>query len=524
MSDTHLTIKIYSHHFSVSRLSPRGRFMCLEHARKWAAYTWQNNRGHKLRVIDRVYAARLKDSSEFRFHINQLEQFDEMLRNNQMTENLVQRIHVPFPDSVPCKMTMLEGKPPLPHQVPSIEYLREPLPISKLIGIQTGKGKGYVSMTETCAHGRRTVVIVKPGYMEKWWEEIIELMPDVTAEDIMMVQGGANLKALLQLAKSNQLDCKIIILSNKTLQGWLTEYEDEGDYTLETGYACLPHEFFQLVGAGLRIIDELHQDWHLNFKIDLYTNVEKSISLTATLIDKDAFMNKTYECAYPMKDRGPGLALDKYANVYPTYYRFARPERLRTESKSGRGYSHDEFEKSVMKHLPTKIAYFNMIGNLYESIFLPHPRKKKTCLFFCYSTEMCTELVKYMQGRFPGRDFRRYAGSLDDPYEDLMDGEAVFSTLGSSGTAIDKPNLVWVLMTNALMSVKANIQALGRLRRLGLDENDYVKDPDHPENATSFSYLVCTDIQKHMDYDREKKIDFAPRAKSIRDVYTGFVL
>lgn len=524
MTQTHLTITTYSHHFAVTNVSPRGRDLCLDHARKWASYTWQNNRGHKIRVMDEIFGAALKDRSQFRFHINQLEQFNNMLKANFVTENLVTRLHVPAPVGAPATMTMLEGKPPLPHQLESIQYLAEPEPVSKLIGIQTGKGKGYVSMTEAARFGKRTVVFVRPAFMEKWWEEICELLPDVKGEDILMVRGSDNLKALIQLGKSNQLDCKFIIVSNKTFDIWLTEYETKGDYSLELGYDCRPQEFFEVVNAGLRIIDEVHLDWHFNFHLDLYTNVSKSISLSATLLSKDAFQNKTYECAYPMHTRGPDLALDKYITVYPTFYRFHKPEKLRTESRSGRGYSHDEFEKSVMKHVPTKIAYFNMIGNLYELNFLNHPRPKKTALIFFYSTEMCTEFMKYMQGRYPDRDFRRYAGSLNDPYEDLMEGETVLSTLGSSGTGIDKPNLVWVLMTNALSSVKANTQALGRLRRLGIDENDRVKDDKIPGNQTFFSYLVCSDIAKHMEYDKEKKNDFADRVKLIRDVYTGFVL
>lgn len=524
MSETHLTITTYSHHFEVSQLSPRGRSMCMQHATKWTEVLWQKSRGHHVRTWGKVYAAATKDRQEFRFHINQLEQFNELLRSNQLTENLVHRVHVPVPESAIAHMTMDPAKVPLVHQEPSLEYLAEPLPVSKLIGLQTGKGKGFVSLHNAALFGNRTVIIVKPSYMIKWFEEILEYMPDVEGEDIMMVQGGTNLKALLALAQSDQLDCKFIIVSNKTFQGWLTDYEQWHDYSLEVGYGCKPQDFFATVKAGNRIIDELHQDWHMNFKLDLYTNVQRSVSLSATLLSKDAFTNRTYDCAYPRHLRGPELALDKYINVLPTFFRFRNPEKIRSDSKSGRGYSHDEFEKSVLRQPAVKIAYFNMCASLYEQNFLHHPRRNKTALVFCYSTEMCTAMMKYFQGRFPDGDFRRYAGSLKDPYEDLMEAQCVFSTLGSSGTAIDKPNLTYVLMTNAITSVKANVQALGRLRRLGLNDEDRVKDDNLPENQTWFSYLVCSDIPKHMEYDREKKLDFAGRAKMIRDVYTGFVL
>lgn len=512
MSDsTHLTLKVYSHHFSVTRLSPRGRSLCIEFAKKYAAWGWVNNRGHMQRVMTKIYGAALKNREEFRFHIHQLPAFEEMLANNFITSNLMVREQESLYEAVAAKMTVRAGWSAKDYQIPVIEYLDCPVPVSKMVDLQTGKGKGYVTMASCANFGKRAVVVVKPMYMQKWFEEIVEIYEDVGPEDIMMVKGSGQLMALIQLAKEGRLDAKFIIISNKTMQNWIKDYEELGDYSLETGWGCLPQDFFPVLGAGVRIIDELHQDWHLNFKIDLYTHVERSISLSATLLSEDPFMSKMYELAYPLKDRYAGMALDKYIDAYPVYYRFDKPGKIRTEEYGGRGYSHNAFEKSVMKSVLTMHNYFRLIENVMEMGYFQHPRAKKTLLIFCSTIEMCTALANHLKDKYPQIDTRRYVG--EDDYTDLMEGQIVVSTIGSAGTAIDKPDLTNVILTIAVSSIKSNVQTFGRLRKL-----------DDGHSDTQFHYFVCTDIPKHLEYDQAKQLVLAKRARSCRSIHSGHVV
>ena len=67
---------------------------------------------------------------------------------------------------------------------------------------------------------------------------------------------------------------------------FIDEYEVKKSNNM---YGCNPEDFFNLINVGIRLIDEVHQDFHLNFKIDLYTNVKKTISLSATLQSDNKF-------------------------------------------------------------------------------------------------------------------------------------------------------------------------------------------------------------------------------------------
>lgn len=520
MHQTHLTIKLYSHHFSVTGLSPRGRELCMEFAKKWAQWSWVTQRGHSHRIITKIYGAARRDRNEFRFHINQLPQFNEHLEMANMQEILVAREPQLLPLAQAAKMSMnTEDFTPLDYQIPIISYLDAPLPAAKLVTLQTGKGKGFVTMQSCANQGERVAVIVKPMYMEKWWEEIQEIYTDVDANDILMVRGSKHLMALQQLAKEGRLDCKWIIISNKTMQNWIKDYEQAGEHTLDLGYSCLPQDFFGLLGVGTRVIDEVHQDWHLNFKIDLYTHVKKSISLSATMLTDDPFLMKTYQLVHPSKDRAPEIPLDKYIHAFPTYYRFEKPEKIQTNERGQTSYSHNAFEESIMAQPKVLENYLELIRYVYATGFMVHPRPQKSCLIFCYTQRMCQLVVDHLKKHYPGKDIRRYV-SGDSYEEDLIAGETVVSTLGSAGTAIDKPHLTNVVLTNAVDSVKSNVQSFGRLRNLAAKNVSVIPG----DQDTYFHFFVCTDVPKHVDYDMKKQKVLQERAKTCQPLWTGRVL
>ena len=96
----------------------------------------------------------------------------------------------------------------------------------------------------------------------------------------MVVRGSQHMTTLIELAKENLLTAKIIIITNTTFRMFIDDYEENNQTSM---YGCKPIELFPLLKAGVRLIDEVHQDFHLNFKIDLYTHIHTTINLTATL-------------------------------------------------------------------------------------------------------------------------------------------------------------------------------------------------------------------------------------------------
>jgi hypothetical protein len=113
-------------------------------------------------------------------------------------------------------------------------------------------------------------------------------------------------------------------------------------------------------------------------------------------------------------------------------------------------------------------------------------------LVFSASKELCTILTERFSQQYPNLKVARYID--EDPYNVLLENDLIFSTLLSSGTAVDIPDLYVTLMTTALGSREMNEQALGRTRRL----------KNYPDTTPKFLYLVCEDIDKHIDYHKRK--------------------
>jgi superfamily II DNA or RNA helicase len=509
MISTHLTITLYSHHFSATRLSGRGRYICDSFALFYLEYGFIPTRGKMVKTALRVFAASTVERDEYRFHINQLPAFEEHLTRNNIIGSLVERLIKPMFEPAKVEFKVKEGWAPKDYQLPLIDYLVQDKPVSKLLGLQTGKGKSASCLFAMSQIGTRTVFIIKPGYIEKWIGDISKQY-EIDKDDIMTVQGGQQLMSLLQLAKENKITEKIIIISNKTFQIWLKAYEKYKEESLDIGYACYPHEMHEQLKSGLRVIDEVHQDFHLNFKIDLYTHVKSSISLSATLITNNPFIYNMQKIAYPLGDRCRDIPLDKYIDSYSLIYRFNNPDMIKTTEYGSNNYSHNAVEKSIMKHIPTLNNYLALIDYSMQISFLAVKRPKKKLLLFAYTVDLIDIIVDYLKRKYPQFDTRRYVG--EDDYADLIESDIAVSTLGSSGTAHDLADLTTVILTPSVDSLQANVQSLGRLRKL----ND-----GYP---VQFLYLVCLDIPKSLQYDKSKRIMLAQRAKSFREIHTGYVV
>ncbi len=137
-----------------------------------------------------------------------------------------------------------------------------------------------------------------------------------------------------------------MVTANELRQG--KAFEMDEDDPMFTSYECHPDEFYNTLKVSLLLIDEVHQEFHANFRTFLYANLPLSISLSATLISHDQFMLRMYELAFPKKTRYEGMLMEKYIKMFPVSYRFREPNKVRTSEFGSPNYSHVAFEKSIL--------------------------------------------------------------------------------------------------------------------------------------------------------------------------------
>jgi len=505
MAHPYFIITKYSHNFAMSQIDPRGLQLIQKFYQPLMQWSLVKENRRFVRKPVKIFAARLKDRSCFRFHINLFDSFIRFLNEQGVHESCYQIITPPANHGVDIGLEVKEGWILRDYQIPINEYILSHEPNDrKLVEIQTGKGKTACAMISAVGINKRICILIRPMYMDKWLSDVQQIS-NVKLEETLTIRGSDSLMALIDMAKNGTLDAKIIIISNKTFQNWLTMYEDFGDEGIEElGYGCTPPEFFQTIGAGLRLIDEVHQDFHLNFLIDLHTHVGKSISLSATLEADDPFVTKMYELAYPPSTRFRGLQYDRYIKSASWSYRFSQPEKIRTKEFGSASYSHLAFEKSVIKNPVVLESYIDMIESCIRRNFIEYKKPGDKVLVYCSSIDMCTKVSEALKKVFKEFDVRRYVEQ--DPYDNLMNAEICVSTLLSAGTGHDIKGLTTVILTSAVKSSQSNIQGFGRLRKL--DDRD-----------TRFIYFVCLDMEKHVDYHKKKREILEGKALSYNEQY-----
>lgn len=515
MSNMLATVTIYSHHFVVSAMSPRARQACTLLGRPLVEWKRVSKFGQVSQVKDKVFAAYDSRFSYFRFHINLLREFKATLNNCSVPENLVEWVIEKDYEPKKVDFQMKPGWVPREDQPIIIEYLINTPFKSRQVGLQTGGGKGIVSMMAMCALGVRTCCILQAKYMKKWEDEFREKMM-IGPSDIMVIGSKEDLQMLLEKMRYDDIDAKILIVSEKIMQLWIDDYESMSPELFEQYWTCGPMDFFKRIKAGIKLVDEVHEHFHALFKLDLYTHVPISISLSATLLTNNQFIQRMHEIMYPRQERAPTIALKKFTDVYNVWYDLKNPESIRYTNPGRRDYSHLAFEKSILKHVPTLLNYMRLYEIVFTGNYVPHKRVGKRFVAYSASTDLCTRLTKFFAAKYPQYSIKRYCASLKDSFqENAIDADVRFSTPLSAGTAIDIPNLVTCLLSIAIDSVQPNVQILGRLRQLKESA------PGADDAATSFYCLTCASIPKHVEYLNRRKAMYRERGKSYHEVYSG---
>lgn len=503
-------VEIYSHHFTVKNVQGGVKRACEELSRPLIEWDMMRvpgpGRAKFVRMPKKIYATSTADRREFRASINLLDQFKQHLAASNVPLDSVEFVEKPLYEPVSAPMTWKSPKVPREKQVAPIEYFSESTDNgnrSRVITAPTGSGKGLMSVQALVRHGVRTAIVVKPKYISKWEEELDEFL-DLKKEDIMIVQGTSAFVSVMNLALAGELKAKILIFSNKCFQVYFKSYE-LGAYFNET-YPIHPEELYEKLGVGIRLIDEAHEDFHLNFKQDMYTHIPLTMSLSAT-IDSDAeLMNRMYRLLWPVATRGPEIETKPYIAASCLWFRAEKPDRIRHKNAK-KQYSHIEFENSIMRDKRMLENYLKIPELVVRTKYAAHRVPGQKMLIFCSTVAMCTLVTERLSTLFPEFTVARYVG--EDEWEQLHSNDIVVTTIQSAGTAVDIANLRYTLLTVALSSKQTNIQVVGRLREM----------VNFPDTTPEFMFTACSNIGKHVEYAMAKKDKLHGKVKTFNQAY-----
>lgn len=326
-----------------------------------------------------------------------------------------------------------------------------------LVDLQTGKGKSVIAAYALCKINEATLILVLPRYVEKWLYDI-SLYTNIKNTDVCNIQGADSIKSLMNTPRE-EIKYKVFIASITTMNYMISEYEDPYE---KYSYPMAPDKFMDHLGVGVLLNDETHQHFHALLKVSLYMNVNQIIGLSATLDSNRYEMKKMYNYMFPKENRISNIiAIDNYIYVKVIEYRLFSLRGIRYMVQ---GYNHNLYEQCIIRNSMLREDYFDMIYKYVKESYLDRRLPGEKILIFMASVLMCTLFVNYLKEKHPDIDIRRYCE--DDPYENIINAEISVSTVISASTAIDIPKLITVINTISMASLQANLQTMGRLRKI----------------------------------------------------------
>jgi hypothetical protein len=452
--------------------------------------------------LKKKYYGVFENSKEVYIHRNSLEDLLNFLENRGVPRSHVQINDVPLPKAVEAIYEMHEKYVLRDYQVLiKADILRPGCPSAR-VDLQTGKGKTLTSLAALCDRGVRAIVMVPPKYFGIWIEALQNTYKGYAENPLkfMTVSGSAELQKLIDRGIDNDLEgVDVIVISNVTYRSYIDNFEKYGHDIVNLGYNAPPPRFHEAVGAGMQINDEIQEDPGLVFRIDMYSNIELQVYLSATPFTGNAFVTKMIDKMLPPETMVRLPNLDVYINCMCLRYcePKVRPQDYLTPYKNT--YNHARYETQMMKDPKRMRAYLKMVGNIAQGTFINDRLPGQKQLLLCATVAFIDDVVTYLQERFPDLAINgHYSGS---PYARLLANDITVSTIKSSGTGVDIPNLREVGLLQATDSKKDNIQILGRLRKL----RDFV------DVVPRLTFLACESIPQHMKYARSKQEHFEGR-------------
>lgn len=497
-------IEVFSHFFKLTDVSS-------DFAHVVASFAWKQTTKKLIKqgrafisVPDKTYGYKSLDSKEFRFHRHHLDAFTIHCAENRFKLIPEDFVHQGMYEPAVADMKLSPNWKARDNQVPIIDYVLAP-GACKTVNLQTGQGKTSCSLKAGELLGTRMMVMVLGRYYDKWITDVAEQY-SLPNDKVMFAKGTKQLKKLLALSFREDFDPDVIIVSLGTVVNYIKEYTMTG-FENEPDHVLPPDQLWQQLGIGYRITDEVHQHFYSVFSIDLHTHLPKAVNLSATLKSSDPLVQKMMGIAFPMSTRINGGKYIKVSDCKAVHYHLKETRGIRCTGFA-KSYSHVVYEEWLTAKKQEKVwgNYLELIRELVVDEYINHAKEGQKMLIFAAKVETCELIREYLQALFPDKVISKYTS--DDLYDTFSDSDIVVSTIGSSGTAIDIPGLITVLMTTCINSEAANEQALGRLRDLRI-----------PGFNPMFLYFCCDDIPKQKEYAKNKIEKFADKVYTHKNIY-----
>lgn len=344
--------------------------------------------------------------------------------------------------------------------------------------LATGKGKTFSTIYALTDLNRKSLIITHMTKIKKQWIDTFTEKFDYPKE-VLMELTSDSLEAASQGKDFNK---DVYFVNHQTISRWISNMSPT---QLNKAMIAL--------GIGVKVIDEYHMHFRNSLVVDMFTNVDKTIKLTATFDRSDkqeSILFQRITSRIPTYGHNANLSEEeKHVIYHPVHYSTKCPYRVVKSLGSGYGMG-------MKKWVFADWTFFDDPDNTTNKIiFFIIDKclvKEGRILVTTPAIKSCAYLADVIQGMYPGLKVGVISSKNSDKKNEVVKEtcDIIVSTIQSAGTGVDIKRLRYVINAEPFSSKVTAEQFLGRLRPYfgydGLQKATYMFD------LVDKSIIFCT--------------------------------
>lgn len=339
-------------------------------------------------------------------------------------------------------------------QTASITFLNNSLNAQLGLNLETEFGKTFCTISHIVHAKERAIIIVHNDTVKRVWMEEFIKHTDILPERLINIDGLHAIERILH----DKIEGDIYFVCHRSIQAY---FEKHGWDSLNV--------FLQKTGVGIRVTDEAHLEFYNTMMMDLFSNVKKSIYLTANFSRGNPSEIAVYKrCFSSLKRFGEDI-VSKRKHIIGYILNFNSNASGLDEAAMSNFYGFNpglymDYELMKNEKIIDVFEYIlKRISSLDGRIVIITPKKAHT--------EKIKEIVDNME---LGKTCEVVNSDNKPEVNDKnKNADIISTTVKSLGTGANVKNLRSIICLEPIGQVITCNQLSGRLRELGPDEDNY---------------------------------------------------
>lgn len=317
----------------------------------------------------------------------------------------------------------------------------------KILIMPPSRGKTYCAVSAIQRLRMRALIIVRTRSLKNQWIDRIKAYTNIHPQMVVDISSSDILKAYLYGECPLDYKQMIFVVTRSLLMSFCKSY----------GMLSL-NDAFKTLAIGIKIIDEVHQEYERTLYIDYFTNVRKTFYLTATFAQSEYLNNLIFQRAFNLTQKLQFKVTDRHI-IYIAILYNSHPNALIREQVMMK----DKFDR--FKYIDYQIDAGYMVDAMTYCInyYLRSGEKRGKTLILSSKHTSC-DYFKELAEELVGDLYTTCAFYTGNKVDDYKVYDIISATPQMLGTGEDIPYLRYLFNTEPGRSLPNLDQFSGRLR------------------------------------------------------------